>query len=68
MANALFEDGIRRKNNGDFADAGFLLWQAGGIWMGKATLDIPYYNITDCTFEIPYETKGWFCVPAMVHY
>jgi hypothetical protein len=68
MADDYFKRGLFLKEDGNISDAGFMFWQAGGIWMGKATLDIPFYNVIYFTFEIPDANSGWFVVPAMVHY
>jgi hypothetical protein len=67
-AGEYFERAVKLKDEGDLDNAGFLFYLAGNLWMGKPTLEIPYYNITDSGFSIPGVVKGWFYIPATVHY
>jgi hypothetical protein len=48
--------------------AGDYYRRAGLLYDQILSDDMPYFNITDGSYDIPPDTKGWFYIPVDFHY
>ncbi|GHT63679.1 hypothetical protein FACS1894110_01920 [Spirochaetia bacterium] len=48
--------------------AGDYYRRAGLLYDQGLSDDMPYFNITDCSYETPHDPKGWFYIPVDFHY
>jgi hypothetical protein len=59
------EEQIEKKRYGL---AGNYYRRAGLLYDQILSDDMPYFNITDGSYDIPPDTKGWFYIPVDFHY
>jgi hypothetical protein len=48
--------------------AGDYYRRAGMLYDQRLSDDMPYYNITDWSYEVPTDTNGWYFIPVDFHY